>query len=212
MTGRDAAADVPEAGVDALTAIHTSIAMRYLRPDPVPDALLLRVLAAATCASSPGNSQGWEFVVVRDAERRRQLGAAIRDGMARFRPQVPTDGDPSRRRMLAGANHLLDHLHEVPVMIFVCGGAVYPAAAPSTDWIPSTLYPAAQNLIVAARALGLGSVFTAYHKVAEPRVREILGIPDAVQIAVTIPLGFPARPFRPVKRRPLEEIVRWDRW
>jgi nitroreductase len=114
--------------------------------------------------------------------------------------------------MLAGANHLLDHLHEVPVMIFVCGAAVYPAAKPSADWIPSTLFPAAQNLIVAARALGLGSVFTTYHKVAEPRVRELLGIPDDVQIAVTIPMGYPGRPFRLVKRRPVEEVVRWDRW
>jgi nitroreductase len=200
------------AGLDALTAIRTCIAMRYLRPDPIPDALLQEVLAAATCASSPGNCQGWEFVVVRDTEQRRRLGAAIRAALGPLLPPVPEDGDPSRRRMLAGAHHLLDHLDEAPVLIFVCGAAVYPAAKPSAEWIPATLYPAAQNLIVAARALGLGSVFTTYHKAAEPKVREILGIPTDVQISVTVPLGFPAREFRPVKRKPVAEVVRWDRW
>ena len=114
--------------------------------------------------------------------------------------------------MLAGAHHLLDHLHEAPVLVFVCGAPVYPPGNPSSEWIPSTLYPAAQNLIVSARALGLGTAFTTYHRVAEKAVREILGVPDDVQIAVTIPLGFPARPFRAVKRRPIEESIRYERW
>ena len=199
-------------GIDALTALQTCIAMRYLRPEPVPDDLLRRVLTAATCASSPGNCQGWEFVVVRDTAQRRHLAEAIRTALKPLLPPVPDDGDRSRRRMLAGAHHLLDHLHEAPVLIFVCGAAVYPPGKPSAEWIPATLYPAAQNLIVAARALGLGTVFTTFHKMAEGRVREILGIPPEVQIAVTIPLGFPARGFRPVKRRPVEEVLRWDRW
>ena len=89
---------------------------------------------------------------------------------------------------------------------------MYPPGSPSAEWIPSTLYPAAQNLIVAARAVGLGSVFTTFHKLAEAKVREILGLPPEVQIAVTIPLGFPARDFRPVKRKPVDEVVHWDRW
>lgn len=209
----DAAPDpVAPSGVDALTALHTCIAMRYLRPDPVPDALLRRVLAGATCASSPGNCQGWQFVVVREAERRRRIAEAVVAALKPLLPPVPSDGDPSRRRMLAGAHHLLDHLHEAPVLVFVCGAPVYPPGSPSADWIPSTLYPAAQNLIVAARALGLGTVFTTFHRMAEPRVRAILGVPPEVQIAVTIPLGFPARPFRPVKRKPLEQVVHFETW
>jgi len=198
--------------VDALTAIRTCIAMRYLRPEPIPDDVLREVLATATCASSPGNSQGWQFLVVRDTDQRRRLGEAIQKALNPFFGPVPADADDSRRKMLNGARHLLDHLHEAPVLIFVCGAAVYPAAKPSAEWIPSTLFPAAQNLIVAARALGLGTVFTTFHKAAEPAVREILGIPSEVQIAVTIPLGYPARPFRPVKRKPVDEVVRWDRW
>ena len=186
--------------------------MRHLRPDPVPEDLIRRVLHAATCASSPGNSQGWDFVVVRDAERRREIAAVIGDAVLPVMPPVPETGDATRRRMLAGAHHLLSHLGDVPVWIFVCGAAVYPPNAPSADWIPAALYPAAQNLIVAARALGLGTVFTTFHALPEKRIREILGLPDAVRIAVTIPLGFPARPFGPVKRRPLDEVVHWERW
>jgi nitroreductase len=186
--------------------------MRYLRPDPIPDALLREVLTAATCASSPGNCQGWDFVVVRDTGQRSRLADAVRTALKPLLPPVPNDGDPSRRRMLAGAHHLLDHLHEAPVLVLVCGAAVYPPGSPSAEWIPSTLYPAAQNLIVAARAVGLGSVFTTFHKLAEAKVREILGLPPEVQIAVTIPLGFPARDFRPVKRKPVDEVVHWDRW
>ena len=209
MTEPTAAA---ESGTDALTAIHSCIAMRYLRPDPVPDELLRRVLAGATCASSPGNSQGWQFLVVREAERRRQISEAVVAALKPLLPPIPADGDPSRRRMLAGAHHLLDHLHEAPVLVFVCGVPVYPPGSPSAEWIPSALYPAAQNLIVAARALGLGTVFTTFHRMNESRVREILGIPSEVQIAVTIPLGFPARPFRAVKRKPLDMVVRYEKW
>lgn len=201
-----------ESGVDALTALHTCIAMRYLRPDPVPDALMQRVLSAAACASSPGNCQGWQFVVVREPERRRRIAEAVVPALKPLLPPAPEGGDPSRRRMLAGAHHLLDHLHEAPALVFVCGAPVYPPGNPSAEWIPSTLYPAAQNLIVAARALGLGSVFTTFHRVAEAAVRGILGLPEEVQIAVTIPMGFPARPFRPVKRKPIEEVVRYEHW
>lgn len=186
--------------------------MRYLRADPVPEELILRVVRAATCASSPGNCQGWDFVVVREAPQRERIAEAIRSAVLPIMPPVPEGGDPVRRRMLAGAHHLLDHLSEVPVWIFVCGAPVYPPNAPSADWIPATLYPAAQNLIVAARALGLGSVFTAYHALAEKKIRELLGLPASARIAITIPMGWPARPFSPVKRRPVTEVLHWERW
>jgi len=186
--------------------------MRYLRADPVPEELIRRVVRAATCASSPGNSQGWDFVVVRDAPTPERLAEAIRSAVLPILPPVPEGGDPVRRRMLAGAHHLLAHLGQVPVWIFVCGAPVYPPNAPSADWIPAALYPAAQNLIVAARALGLGSVFTAYHTLAEKALRELLALPSSVRIAVTVPLGWPARPFRAVKRRALDEVLHWERW
>jgi nitroreductase len=186
--------------------------MRHLRPDPVPDEVLRDLLHSATCAPSPGNSQGWDFVVVREDERRRELARILRDGVKPLLPPVPEGGDPSRRRLLASAHHLLDHALEVPLWILVCGRPVYPASAPSADWIAAAVYPAAQNVLLAARGLGLGATFTTWHMPSEKAVRELLGIPDDARIAVTIPVGWPDRPFGPVRRKPLEDVVHWDRW
>ncbi|MFN2376868.1 MAG: nitroreductase family protein [Candidatus Binatia bacterium] len=198
--------------MEVLEAIRTCRAMRHFRPDPVSPDLLRRLLEAATCAPSPGNSQGWDFVVVTEEGRRRELAAILRDGVRPLLPPVPKSGDASRRRLLASAHHLLDHALEVPSWILVCGRPVYPASAPSADWIGAAVYPAAQNLLLAARGLGLGATFTTWHMPSEPAVRTLLGLPDDARIAVTIPVGWPDRPFGPVRRRPLAEVVHWERW
>lgn len=197
--------------MDAIEAMETCRAMRYLRPDPVPEPLLRQLLRAASCASSPGNSQAWEFVVLRDPERKRRIGAAIGKALL---PRLQDRGgaDATRRRMLDGLVHLLEHFEDVPAIVFVCGRNVYPPEQPDLQFLWSALYPAAQNLIVAARSLGLGSVFTTLHRVAEPEVRSALGVPEEVHIGVTIPLGYPARRFGPLARRPLEDVVHWDAW
>lgn len=177
--------------------------------------MLRRVLEAATCAPSPGNSQGWDFVVVREQPRRGRLAGLLSDGVRPLLPPVPTTSegdDASRRRLLASAHHLLDHALEVPVWILVCGRPVYPPAAPSTDWIGSAVYPAAQNLLLAARGVGLGATFTTWHMPSEQAVRDLLGIPAEARIVVTIPLGWPDRPFGPVRRRPLEDVTHWEGW
>jgi len=194
--------------------------MRRLRPDPVPEDVLRKVLAAAGAAPSPGNTQGWDFVVVREAVRRAQLASTMAAAVAPLLPEIaslPDSGpDPAaaraRRRLLESAHHLVAHAVEVPVWILVCGRAVYPPAAPSADWIGAAVYPAAQNLLLAARALGLGATFTTWHMACEEKVRSLLGIPADVHIAVTIPLGWPGAPFGPVRRKPLEEIVHMDGW
>lgn len=198
--------------MEVLEAIRTCRAMRHFRPDPIPPELIRQLLEAATCAPSPGNSQGWDFVVVSEEARRRELAAILRDGVRPLLPPVPESGDASRRRLLASAHHLLDHALEVPVWILVCGRPVYPASAPSADWIGAAVYPAAQNLLLAARGLGLGATFTTWHMPTEPAVRALLGLPDQARIAVTIPVGWPDRPFGPVRRRPLAEVVHWERW
>jgi nitroreductase len=198
--------------MDAIEAMETCRAMRWLKPDPVPEELIRKVIFAATRASSPGNSQGWDFVVVRDAEQRKRIGELFR---AEVKPRlVPvSDGaDGARRLMTAGAHHLLDAFERVPVLIFVCGGVIYPPANPMELFVPAALYPAAQNLIVAARALGLGTVFTTFHMLCEVKLRPILGLPDGHRIQVTIPLGWPEKKFGPVKRKPLDEVLHWDRF
>lgn len=198
--------------MDVLEAIRTCRAIRRLRPDDVDEATLGTLLEAAICAPSPGNSQGWDFVVVRSQPVRGQLASILSGGVRPLLPPPEAAPDAPRRRLLASAHHLLDHAGEVPVWILVCGRAVYPASAPSADWIAAAVYPAAQNLLLAARGLGLGATFTTWHMPSEAAVRELLAIPEDARIAVTIPVGWPAQPFGPVRRRPLETFVHRDRW
>ena len=197
--------------MDVFEAMGTCRAMRRLKPDPVPDELVEQVIWAATRAPSPGNSQGWHFVVVDDRSRTAPIAAAIREAMAERVAAMPRP-DRTTRLMLDGTAHLIDTLDRAPVLIFVAGGVVYPPAAPREQFTWSALYPAAQNLIVAARALGLGTVFTTMHMVAEPTVREVLGIPDEIRIAAMIPLGWPDGEFGPVNRRPVAEVVHRNGW
>lgn len=198
--------------MEVLEAIRSCRAMRHLRPDPVPRGTVRQLLEAAVCAPSPGNTQGWDFVVVQDDPLRLELATLLRDGVRPLMPPVPEGGDPARRRLLASAHHLLDHALEVPLWIVVCGRAVYPPAAPSADWIAAAVYPAAQNLLLAARGLGLGATFTTWHMPSEPAVRSLLGIPPEARMVVTVPVGWPDRPFGPVRRRPVEEVVHWGGW
>ena len=100
----------------------------------------------------------------------------------------------------------------MPAWILICGRKVYPPQAPSEAMVWSTVYPAGQNLIVTARALGLGATFTTFHLAAEAEFREVLGIPEDVLLGVCVAVGHPARPHGPVNRRPLAEVLHWDHW
>jgi nitroreductase len=200
--------------MDAIEALTTTRAMRRLKPDPVPEDLLKKVIYAATCASSPGNSQGWDFVVVRDPGQRKRIGDVVREQVAPRLVPIPESGgvSASRERMIRGANHLATHFDAAPVIVFVCGASIYPPGNPYDAFVPAALYPAAQNLIVAARVYGLGTVFTTFHMMCEPALREILGLPESHRIQVTIPLGWPQGRFGPVVRKPVEQVIHWDRF
>jgi nitroreductase len=171
--------------MDVFEAMGTCRAIRRLKPDPVPAELIDKVLWAATRAPSPGNSQGWDFVVVDAAEPKVRIAGAIRAAMADRVAAMPRP-DRSTRLMLDGTAHLLDTLAHAPVIVFVTGAVIYPPRAPQEHFTWSALYPAAQNLLVAARALGLGSVFTTLHMTADAEIRTVLGLPDAIRIAATI--------------------------
>jgi nitroreductase len=193
-----------------IDAMSTCRAMRFLKPDPIADDVLETVLFAATRASSPNNTQAWTFVVVRDEDQRKAVGAAVQP-LAR-RLDVSAPDDRTLQRTLGGAANLADNLAAAPVIVFVCVRNVYPPRRPIESMMWSAGHAASQNLIVAARSLGLGSVFSMLHQVNEPAIREIIGLPDDVHIATTIPLGWPERPFGPVTRRPLADVVRYDRY
>jgi nitroreductase len=194
-----------------LEAMATAPSMRHLTRDEVDDELVDALLFAATRASNPGNSQPWDFVVVRSPALRTGIADAIAAALGVFPEPRPTD-DPVERRTLAGARHLITHLADAPVIILVCGRLLYPTPRPSRDWMLSACYAASQNLLVAARSLGLGASFTTLHALAAAEVRALVGIPDDVEIVCTVPVGWPARPFGEVVRRPLAEVVHRDRW
>src|SRR3954463_7645525 len=198
--------------MDAFDAMGTARAIRYLKPDPVATELIEKLVWAATRASSPSNSQQWAFVVVTDADKKAAIGGAVADAVAGTIRVPEPDADRSVRLMLKGAKALAGGLATAPGLILVCGRMTYPPGNPEERMVWSACYPAAQNLIVAARALGLGATFTTFQWRAEAVVRGTLGIPDDVKMAALIPIGWPAPPHGPVNRGPVEEVIHWEGW
>jgi nitroreductase len=168
------------------------------------------VIYAATRASSPGNSQQWDFIVVRNSEAKQKIRDLLAPRFKAMRAGAQTGRVTSR--MIDGAMHLAETLNEVPAIIFVCGPVAYPPNAPMEQFVWSALYPAAQNLIVAARSLGLGTTFTTFHMFMESELRELLGIPQDIKFGVMIPIGWPQNDFAKVKRKPISKVIHWDKW
>ncbi|WP_160148925.1 nitroreductase family protein [Amycolatopsis alkalitolerans] len=196
--------------MDVLEAMRTQVAMRWFTEEPVTHEQLMTVLWAATRAPSPGNTQGWDFLVVTEPELKRK----IRDAIVPLREKLEavTDTPPGRQKLRAGSLNLMAHLDKLPVLIFVCGKPVFPADNPRLDMMYSALYGATQNLMLAARAVGLATVMTTLHSAFEPVIRPMLGVPDDIHLASMIPVGRPARPHTAVKRKPVEDFVHWNTW
>jgi nitroreductase len=196
--------------VNVIEAMETCTAMRYFRDEPVSREVLTKLIYAATRASSPGNSQGWEFVVVDEAAAKEKIGAAVKAGMAPAFANKPQGLDGVQSRMYAGAEHLANNFSKVPAWIVGCARKVYPPQAPSDVFMYSTIYPAAQNLIVAARSMDIGACFTTFQHAAGGVIREVCRIPEDVHLCVMVAIGHPARRFMPVQRRPVESVIHWN--
>ena len=197
--------------MDVFEAMGSCRAIRYLKSEDVPVALITKVVTAATWAPSPGNSQGRDFIIVTDKKKIQQIANSIEESMS-DRVASMQRPDRAHKLMLDGTEYLLKTLKDCPVLIFVCGKPIYPHESPRESFVWSSIYPAAQNLIVAARAVGLGTVFTTFQGVAEPTIREILDIPDDVIIGCMIPMGWPDRKFGPLNREPYENVAHHNSW
>jgi nitroreductase len=204
--------------MDVRDVIRTTGACRYYRPDPVPEDVLRRVLDAARWAPTGGNRQGVRLLVVRDPARRRRLRDLYVPLWEQYVARATAHPGAPRPRLLADADHMARHLDQVPVLIVVCARlADLLATDRHLDRLSivggGSVYPSVQNLLLAARAEGLGTALTTLLCAVEPEVKALLGIPDGVATAATIPLGYPARPFpRRLVRRPLDELVFGDAW
>jgi len=195
--------------IDVIEMMRTCIAMRHLKTDEVPEDLIRKVVQAATYASNPGNSQNWKFVVVRDRARKERMATAVQAMLGSHFSGGPT-GDASRDKMMAGARRLVEGFADVPVWIFVVGFNQYPPHDPNEKFVWSTVYPASQNLVLAARSLGLGTTFTTFHYVAEQKFRQELGLPDDAYLGTAIAMGYPEKKFASVNRKPVDEVICWE--
>jgi nitroreductase len=201
--------------------IDTTRAMKRLKPDPVPLELIRKVLDAGTKAPSGVNTQPWEFVVVRDAETKKWIQERyVHFSRKRFGALVESLDlvDTQHARMLRTVMHLAKHLHEVPVLLFVCGHRDWPAAILAEKRVGKapppygSIYPCAQNILLACRAVGLGASLTTVHHMFEGELAKRLGVPEDVGIVALLPIGFPKGRFGPVTRKPAEELTHFDRW
>ncbi len=203
---------------DLLTGIATTRAIRRLAPDPIPDDDLSTILWHATRAPSGTNRQPVRHLVLRSDETAQRAKALLADGFrAGWESKARSAGydsgsalDPSSRkgRQRAAMQHLVDHFEQVPVVVLVCL-VRYREANPYEG---SSVYPAAQNLLLAARALGYGGVLTGWHRPVEPELRELLDVPDGVAIHATVPLGRPLGNHGPVRRLPVSDVVFDGTW
>ncbi len=199
---------------DLFEIIQTTRSMRRLKADPVPADMIRKILEAGTSAPSGGNMQNWRFMVIRDQAIKDRVAHWYRRGWheivgPRYASGAPAPGASRERfdRMLAAAEHLADHLHEAPVWIVPClqGGMHNRTSGAS-------IYPAVQNMLLAARALGLGATLTTLYLLFEKDAEAALGLPDDAHSYAIIPIGYPLGKFGPVARTKLEDVVFADRW
>ena len=195
-----------------LEGISSLRSVRKFKPDPIPDDKLRIILESASKAASGSNTQPWEFVVVRDAKMKARLKEPmLRTWLERL---AGSSGMSQRMRdVYDEATEMLRNTEKVPVIIYCC--LDLDRVGKSEEVRYASIYPAVQNLMLAAHALGLATCLTAHGSTparGEPEVKKILGVPDQVKIACLVYLGYPTVRLGPPKRRPLEKFTHYDHW
>jgi nitroreductase len=207
--------EIPSLSMPLEEAMTTQRAVRRLKTDPVPDALVLRLIELALKAPTGSNAQNWEFVVVRDpgvkARLARQNRRAFRLYAALGRRVVGRD--PKQLRMLDAAQWQADHLHETPVIVVAClRGLRIPFPNMLSTSYYGSIFPSVQNLLLAARAAGLGAALITLPLWSTFAARRILGLPWNVTPCAVVPLGWPHGRYGPTTRRPVGDVVSLDRF
>lgn len=201
--------------MDHAEAMSTQRAIRRLKPDPVDDDVVLRCISLATRAPTGGNIQGWRFIVVRDPAVKAGLGRLYRQAWTVYGRAARwlRRGDERMRKIIDAVQWQVDNWEEIPVLVIPClkgASFAYPWIARTSRY--GSIYPAVQNLLLAARAEGLGAALTTlplWNRVAAHR---ILRLPWNVEPIAVVPMGWPRGRYGPSTRRPVEEVVYLDRY
>ena len=210
-----AASESPFLSMPLEEAMRTQRAIRRLKPDPVDDALVLHLIGLAQKAPTGSNAQNWEFVVVKDRAVKERLGALNRmawrmyGGIGRWLAR----NDPPMQRIIEAVQWQADHFADIPVIVVAClrGPRLpFPPVIPTSYY--GSIYPSVQNLLLAARAAGLGAALITLPLWSSILARRALGLPWSVAPCAVVPLGWPRGRYGPTTRRPVGEVVHVDRY
>ena len=199
--------------------IYNCRAMRRLDTKPVPAELLVKLVGAANQAASGSNMQRARWIVVTDTAVKKKLADLNRQGVESYigpqtsRPDaVPHQSKEKRLRMLDAVIWQTEHMHEMPAIVMACMEFGSPITDKTITQGNGSIWPGIQNLLLAARALGLGATPTTLALGDRQAVAEALNLPNTMAAYCLIPVGYPLGKFGPVTRKPVEEVMRWDQW
>jgi nitroreductase len=208
-------ADPMDFGMPLAEAMNTQRAIRRLKTDPVDDEVVLRLIDLALRAPTASNGQGWEFIVVKEPKIKKALARYNRQLWRLYAPvgRWATRYDPKRRRLLTAVQWQADHLENAPVIVVAClKGAHIPFLHISAASYFGSIFPAVQNLLLAARAANLGATLTTIPLWNLFAVRRLLSLPWNITPCAVIPLGWPLGRYGPTTRKPVHEVVSFDRF
>ncbi len=199
--------------------IYNCRAMRRIKPDPVPEELLIKLIDAANQAASGSNMQNARYIVVRDRAQkgklaelnRRVFEAYVSGGRAGALPHQDAE---KRARLLSAVEWQAEHFAEIPALVIACLQVTLPVPQSFSAGAGSggSIWPGVQNLLLAARALELAATPTTFAIADRKAASEVLSLPEDILPFCVIPVGYPMGKFGPVTRKPVAEIMRWDRW
>lgn len=211
--------------MDMYDGILTTRAIRRFTDEPVTEEEVMACIRAAVQGPSGGNIQPWQFLVVTDPETKATLGDIYRRSYERYEaallPLVPPfkreEDQASWNRTITASRHLAEHLGEAPMLVLALMPAISMTLTDAEGDLDvgtpyASVYPAVQNLMLAARSLGIGSTLTTVYRIRQDEVRELLAIPEGYEVVALVPLGRPAGKFGAARRRPPEAVTHWNRF
>lgn len=194
-----------------LEAINSLRSVRQFKPDPVPRKIINTILEAASKAASGSNTQPWHFIVVEDPKVKAKLTIPMLEKwMMRLSGSHMSD---RKKQVYDEATEMLRNTEKTPVIIYCCLDLNKIGQGEEVRY--ASIFPAVQNLMLAAHSLGLGSCLTIHGSTptrGEPEVKNLLGVPEDVKISCLVYLGYPLRKHKPPKRKPIENFTHYNRW